>query len=158
MGDIVMTLSREKAPQTVNNFLAYAKSGFYDGTVFHRVIRGFMIQGGGLTTDMTRKPTLSPVDNEADNGLKNLAGSIAMARTSDPHSATSQFFVNTVDNHFLDFRSKSSQGWGYCVFGKVTKGMSVVQAIENTATTVKNGRRDVPRTPVIIKKVVIITN
>ena len=154
-GNIVLSLDSEKAPQTVNNFLAYVKSGFYDSTIFHRVIRGFMIQGGGLTENMERKTPLSPIRNEADNGLKNGVGTVAMARTGDPHSATAQFFINTVDNQFLNHRGKNAQGWGYCVFGKVTEGMSVVQSIENTRTTIRNGRQDVPRTAVMIKKPII---
>ncbi len=157
MGNIVLTLDAQKAPGTVANFLAYVKSGFYEGTIFHRVIKGFMIQGGGLTEDITRKATLPPVLNEANNGLKNRAGTVAMARTGAPHSATTQFFINTVDNSFLDHRSKSTQGWGYCVFAEVTEGMSVVRSIEGTRTTVRNGRQDVPRTPVFIKKVVVIS-
>ena len=155
-GNIVLKLDRNKAPKTVDNFLAYVKSGFYDNTIFHRVIRGFMIQGGGLSEDMERKTTLSPIKNEADNGLKNRAGTIAMARTGDPHSATAQFFINTVDNSFLNHRGKNAQGWGYCVFGEVVEGMSVVQSIENTRTTIRNGRQDVPRTTVFIKKATIL--
>ncbi|MBT4262713.1 MAG: peptidyl-prolyl cis-trans isomerase [Deltaproteobacteria bacterium] len=157
-GNIVLSLDSEKAPQTVNNFLAYVKSGFYDSTIFHRVIRGFMIQGGGLTENMERKTPLSPIRNEADNGLKNGVGTVAMARTGDPHSATAQFFINTVDNQFLNHRGKNAQGWGYCVFGKVTEGMSVVQSIENTRTTIRNGRQDVPRTAVMIKKTIILAD
>ena len=155
-GKIVLKLMPDKAPNTVKNFLAYVQSGFYDGTIFHRVIRGFMIQGGGLTENMEPKTALPPIKNEADNGLKNKAGSIAMARTGNPHSATAQFFVNTVNNHFLDHRGKNSKGWGYCVFGEVIEGMSVVQAIENTRTTVRNGRQDVPRTTVFIKKATLL--
>ncbi|MCP4750584.1 MAG: peptidyl-prolyl cis-trans isomerase [Proteobacteria bacterium] len=151
-GDIVVVLDRKKAPKTVDNFLKYVQSGFYDGTIFHRVIRGFMVQGGGLTVDMEKKPTREPVRNEADNGLKNTRGSIAMARTNDPHSATAQFFINTVDNSFLDHRSKSGRGWGYCVFGEVVEGMKVVDKIENVHTTSKLGRRDIPILPVKLKK------
>jgi len=155
-GKIVLKLNRDKAPKTVDNFLAYVKNGFYNNTIFHRVIRGFMIQGGGLTEDMERKTPLSPIKNEADNGLKNQAGTIAMARTGDPHSATAQFFINTVDNSFLNHRGKNPQGWGYCVFGEVIEGMSIVQSIENTRTTIRNGRQDVPRTTVFIKKASIL--
>ncbi|MBU2648009.1 peptidyl-prolyl cis-trans isomerase [bacterium] len=157
-GNIVLKLDRTRAPRTVKNFLAYVKSGFYEGTIFHRVIRGFMIQGGGLTSDMAPKTTLASIPNEADNGLQNRAGTIAMARTQDPHSATAQFFINTVNNHFLDHKFKSVAGWGYCVFGEVTEGMKVVQSIENTRTTIRNGTQDVPRTAVIIKKAVIIAD
>ncbi len=155
-GNIVLKLDHDKAPKTVDNFLAYIKSGFYNDTIFHRVIRGFMIQGGGMTENLERKTPLSPIKNEADNGLKNRAGTIAMARTGDPHSATAQFFINTVDNSFLNHRGKNAQGWGYCVFGEVTEGMSIVQSIENTRTTIRNGRQDVPRTAVFIKKASIL--
>ncbi len=155
-GVIVIELDPKAAPKTTENFLAYVKSGFYDGTLFHRVIKGFMIQGGGLTPDMQRKPTQPPIMNEADNGLKNLKGTIAMARTSDPHSATSQFFINTANNAALDFTSKNQMGWGYCAFGKVTQGMDVVQAIEGVGTTIRAGQRDVPTEPVIIIKATVI--
>ncbi|MBK8014966.1 MAG: peptidyl-prolyl cis-trans isomerase [Deltaproteobacteria bacterium] len=152
MGDISLELDQEKAPKTVANFLAYVKSGHYDNTVFHRVINGFMIQGGGFTTDLKQKSTKAPVGNEADNGLKNVRGSIAMARTSDPHSATAQFFINVVNNTSLDHTEKSTRGWGYTVFGHVTKGMDVVDKIK----AVKTGARgpfgsDVPLTDVVIK-------
>jgi peptidyl-prolyl cis-trans isomerase B (cyclophilin B) len=156
-GTLVIDLDAEAAPKTVKNFLAYVKEGFYDGTIFHRVIAGFMIQGGGFDADMRRKPTRPPIVNEADNGLSNRTGTIAMARTSDPHSATSQFFINVKDNHFLDYRSKTAQGWGYCVFGKVVAGMNVVQAIEHVPTTFRAGMRDVPKTPVVIKQVKVIS-
>ncbi len=155
-GDIELTLNREKAPKTVDNFLAYVKEGFYDGTIFHRVIKGFMIQGGGFTESFDRKKTKAPIMNEADNGLKNDKGTIAMARTSNPHSATSQFFINTVDNAFLNHKSKSGSGWGYCVFGKVTKGMEAVSAIENTKTTIKAMMKDGPVETMVIKKVRIV--
>lgn len=135
LGDIVIELDYDKAPVTAKNFEEYVKSGFYKGTIFHRVIKGFMIQGGGLTADMDNKPTNAPIKNEADNGLKNDRGTIAMARTQDPHSATAQFFINTVDNSFLNFRSKDLNGWGYCVFGKVVQGMDVVDKIEKSKTT-----------------------
>ncbi len=151
-GEIVIELNAAAAPKTVENFIAYVNSGFYDGTIFHRVIKGFMIQGGGFDTDMHRKTTRDPIVNEADNKLSNLTGTIAMARTSDPHSASSQFFINVKDNGFLDHRAKSSKGWGYCVFGKVISGMNVVRAIERVATTSRSGMRDVPKTPVVIIK------
>lgn len=153
MGDILVALDAEKAPKTVDNFLGYVNQGFFDGTVFHRVIKGFMIQGGGLTGDLSRKVTGGPIQNEADNSLKNFRGTIAMARTGDPHSATSQFFINTVDNPPLDYREKSPQGWGYCVFGKVVEGMDVVDRIEGVPTTTRDGYRDVPVKPVEIQSV-----
>ncbi len=156
MGAFVVELDAEAAPKTVANFLDYVRSGFYDGTIFHRVIRNFMIQGGGLTPDMNKKHTRAPIDNEADNGLRNLTGTIAMARTPAPHSATAQFFINVKDNHFLNHRGKTDQLWGYCVFGKVIKGMDVVRAIENTPTAVKSGRSDVPANTVMIKTIKII--
>ena len=151
-GIISLEFYPQAAPQTVKNFIQYVQDGFYDGTIFHRVIKGFMIQGGGLTADMQKKATRTPIPNEADNGLKNQRGTIAMARTMNPHSATSQFFINTVDNPFLDHKGKNPKGWGYCVFGEVVDGMNVVDAIERLSTTVKTGRRDVPITPVIIKR------
>lgn len=152
MGDIVISLEPEKAPETVENFLNYVRDGFYDGTIFHRVIDGFMIQGGGFTADYTKKPTREPIANEAHNGLKNVRSSIAMARTSDPHSATAQFFINVADNDFLNHTAQTSQGWGYVVFGMVIEGMDVVDQIKATPT----GRagpfpKDVPQTPVIIE-------
>ena len=150
MGDIVIEPDRVRAPQTVENFLAYVRDGFYDGTLFHRVIKGFMIQGGGFTDNMQLKDTRSPITNEADNQLKNTTGTIAMARTRAPHSATSQFFINVHDNAFLDHTSKTLNGWGYCVFGKVIAGMDVVRAIENVPTTTRGGHRDVPEEPVLI--------
>lgn len=156
MGQIVIELNAQLAPQTVKNFLGYARDGFYNGTIFHRVIKGFMIQGGGLTVDMQKKATGDPVVNEANNGLKNDRGTVAMARTSAPHSATAQFFINTVKNDFLNHRAKTQAGWGYCVFGKVVDGMSVVDQIETLATTSTAGRRDVPKEPVIINKVVVL--
>src|SRR3984957_8533803 len=125
-GVIKIELNAEKAPKSVENFLTYVKQGHYDGTVFHRVIDGFMIQGGGFTPGMEQKPTNAPVDNEADNGLKNEKGTLAMARTNDPHSATAQFFINVKDNDFLNFSSPTAQGWGYCVFGKVVEGLDVL--------------------------------
>ena len=152
-GRIVIELFPQKAPATVKNFLAYVDAGFYDGTVFHRVIPKFMIQGGGLTADMKKKPTEKPVPNEADNNLKNTRGSVAMARTGDPHSATSQFFINTADNEFLNYREKTPQGWGYAVFGRVTEGMTVVDAISGVETSNSGMFRDVPVEPVLIEKV-----
>ena len=154
-GVITLELDSGKAPDTVSNFVAYANAGHYDNTVFHRVIPGFMIQGGGFDTSMQQKSTNAPVKNEANNGLKNDKGTIAMARTSDPHSATAQFFINVKDNTFLDFKSETSQGWGYTVFGKVTDGMDVVESIEGVPTGNKNGHQDVPVTDVIIIKVTI---
>jgi len=152
-GEIVLALDPKRAPKTVANFLAYVQAGFYDGTTFHRVIAGFMIQGGGYTSDYKRKPTQGPIANEADNGLKNLRGTISMARTSDPHSATSQFFINVVDNDALDFRAQTRSAWGYAVFGEVVRGMDVVDAIANAST----GRAGpfpahAPQTQVIIEK------
>ena len=156
MGVIEIELDAEKAPATVENFMSYVKNGFYDGTIFHRVIDGFMIQGGGLEPGMKEKQTNAPVKNEADNGLPNERGTIAMARTNDPHSATAQFFINVADNAFLNFRSQSVDGWGYCVFGKVTNGMDVVDAIKGVATMTKGFHQDVPSDDVVIEKVEII--
>jgi len=155
LGDIVIELDKGSAPATVENFISYVDSGLYNDTIFHRVIKSFMIQGGGFTSDMSQKTTKAPIANEAYNGLKNLRGTIAMARTSLPHSATSQFFINTVDNPFLDHKAKTGKGWGYCVFGRVIKGMDVVDTIEGTATTVKNGHRDVPVKTIVIEKAII---
>lgn len=150
-GDIIVELFPDKAPKTVANFLQYVDSGFYNNTLFHRVIDGFMIQGGGFTPQFKRKATRPPIINEADNGLKNLRGTIAMARTADPQSATAQFFINVVDNPFLDFKNKTPRGWGYAVFGKVVKGMDVVDAIKSVPTGPGGPfQRDVPTTPVII--------
>jgi peptidyl-prolyl cis-trans isomerase B (cyclophilin B) len=154
-GNITLELDSAKAPKTVANFLQYARSGFYDGTIFHRVIPGFMIQGGGFTSGMSQKSTQAPIENEAANGLKNLAGTIAMARTSDPHSATAQFFINARDNGFLDHSAPTAQGFGYCVFGRVTGGMDVVQTIEKVATGSKSGHQDVPIEDVVIEKVTV---
>jgi len=151
-GNIIIELFPEKAPRTVENFLRYVNEGFYDGTIFHRVIRDFMIQGGGYTPDMQRKLTRAPIPNEADNGLHNRIGYVAMARTSDPHSATSQFFINVANNTFLDFREKHGRGWGYAVFGRVIKGMRVVNRIRQVPTGWKDGMKDVPVKPVIILK------
>jgi peptidyl-prolyl cis-trans isomerase B (cyclophilin B) len=149
-GEIVLELYADKAPVTVQNFLAYVDAKFYDGTIFHRVIPNFMIQGGGFTADMNQKPTNDPIQNEADNGLENQRGTIAMARTSDPHSATGQFFINSVVNDFLNFKSKTSQGWGYAVFGKVVDGMEVVDAISAVKTETSGMYSDVPAEPVVI--------
>lgn len=149
-GKIVLELYAEKAPVTVANFLAYVEAKFYDGTIFHRVIPGFMIQGGGFSADMQQKTTLPPVRNEADNRLKNDRGSIAMARTRAPHSATAQFFVNLVNNDFLNHTGKNDRGWGYAVFGKVTAGMDVVEAIAGVQTGNRGRFRDVPNEPVVI--------
>ncbi len=153
-GDIVIELDAEKAPQTVANFLEYVNAGFYSGVIFHRVIEDFMIQGGGFTPDMQQKTPREPVENEAKNGLKNERGTIAMARTSDPHSATSQFFINHKDNPNLDY--PSFDGWGYTVFGRVTEGMDVVDAIAETRTGVVGGYRDVPRETILIESVSLI--
>ncbi|KAF7598878.1 MAG: peptidyl-prolyl cis-trans isomerase A [Candidatus Dactylopiibacterium carminicum] len=148
-GNITLELDAQRAPASVANFLQYVEAGHYDGTIFHRVIRNFMIQGGGFTPDMNQKPTKAPIQNEAKNGLKNVRGSIAMARTGAPHSATSQFFINTVDNSFLDFPGQD--GWGYTVFGKVVEGMDVVDKIRAVPTTNAGPHSDVPRMPVIIQ-------
>ena len=153
MGDITLELDGNNAPDTVANFVEYAKSGFYDGTIFHRVIPGFMIQGGGFDADMKQKKTSAPIRNEADNGLKNDTGTIAMARTSDPNSATAQFFINVKDNGFLNHTAPTAQGWGYAVFGKVTDGMDVVHGIEKVDTTMRAGMQDVPSETVVINKV-----
>ena len=143
-GEIDLELYPKQAPVTVENFLSYVKSGHYNGTIFHRVIEDFMIQGGGMNADMHSKPANPPIKNEANNGLKNEVGTIAMARTNDPHSASCQFFINTSDNGFLDFRSETPDGWGYCVFGKVTGGMDTVEKIEESPTGNKGGHQDVP--------------
>lgn len=157
LGVISIELDHASAPATAANFLQYARDGFYEGTLFHRVIPNFMIQGGGLEAGMTQKPTRSPIRNEADNGLKNQVGTIAMARTSDPHSATSQFFINVKDNDFLDHRGPTSQGWGYCVFGRVVDGMDVAQAIARVPTTSRRGHQDVPVDDVVITTVEVIS-
>ena len=155
-GDITLELNAEKAPITVANFLQYVEKGFYDGVIFHRVIDGFMIQGGGFDTNMKQKATDAEIKNEADNGLGNDAYTIAMARTSIPDSASSQFFINVADNDFLNHTAPTSSGWGYCVFGKVVEGMDVVDKIKGVKTTSKAGHRDVPVDPVIIEKASII--
>lgn len=154
-GNIVLELDADKTPVTVANFLEYAKAGFYDGTVFHRVIPGFMIQGGGFEPGMSEKSTQAPIKNEADNGLANELGTIAMARTSDPNSASSQFFINAKDNGFLNHTAPTGQGWGYCVFGKVVEGLDVVQGIEKVATGNSGGHQDVPAEDVVIEKVTV---
>ena len=153
-GSIKIALHADKAPETVDNFLKYVDDKFYEGTIFHRVIDNFMIQGGGFTPEMQQKPTSSPIENEADKGLKNARGTIAMARTSDPHSATSQFFINTgAKNEFLNHSSKSGQGWGYCAFGEVVEGMEVVDEISVVKTGRSGMHNDVPEEPVVIQSV-----
>ena len=155
MGTITVTLDAEKAPETVANFVEYAREGFYDGTIFHRIIDGFMIQGGGFTKEMNQKETRAPIRNEAMNGLKNVRGTIAMARTMVVDSATSQFFINLVDNGFLDFTSPTPQGFGYAVFGAVIDGLDVVDAIAKVKTGFAGPHQNVPETPVVIRKVTI---
>ncbi|MEW9906095.1 MAG: peptidylprolyl isomerase [Candidatus Symbiodolus clandestinus] len=156
-GDIVLQLYPDQAPNTVNNFLRYCHEGFYQNTVFHRVIQGFMIQGGGLTADMQQKKGLYPsIVNEANNRLANQRGTIAMARTSDPHSATAQFFINTVDNDFLNFRSETATGWGYCVFGEVMEGLTVIDQISQIKTAHHSGHQDVPVEPILITGVSLL--
>ena len=155
-GDIILQLDAEKAPQTVENFVKYVKEGHFDNTVFHRVIKGFMIQGGGFEPGMTQKKTRATIQNEADNGLKNTKYSIAMARTMEPHSASAQFFINASDNDFLNHSGKNVQGWGYAVFGEVIEGQDIVNAIEGVATGSKSGHQDVPKDDVIIEKAEII--
>ena len=155
-GVIKLELDAEKAPKTVANFLNYVKNGHYDGTVFHRVIDGFMIQGGGFEAGMKQKPTEAPIENEANNGLKNERGSIAMARTNDPHSASAQFFINVADNDFLNHSSPTPQGWGYAVFGKVVEGMDIVEKIKKVKTGSKGFHQDVPVDDVVIEKAVVV--
>ncbi|TKB49857.1 peptidyl-prolyl cis-trans isomerase [Ferrimonas sediminicola] len=150
-GDIKLELFADKAPKTVENFLNYVKQGFYDNTIFHRVIDGFMVQGGGFTPDMQQKSTGEGVENEANNGISNKVGTIAMARTPDPHSATAQFFINVNDNTFLDFKNESMQGWGYCVFGQVVEGMDVVEKIKAVKTGNHGMHQDVPLESVVIE-------
>lgn len=156
LGDIYVRLDNRKAPITTANFIQYVKSGHYDGVIFHRVIKNFMIQGGGLGPDMKEKRASAPIRNEANNGLKNKKYTISMARTSDPHSASAQFFINTHDNDFLDFKAETPEGWGYAVFGKVIKGEEVVDSIEKAAVTSKNGHENVPMEPIVIKKAVVV--
>ncbi|KUJ72957.1 peptidylprolyl isomerase [Thiomicrospira sp. WB1] len=155
-GNIVLELYPEKAPKSVENFLRYVNEGFYNGTIFHRVIPDFMVQGGGFTPDLQKKLTHGPIHNEADNGLRNRVGTVAMARTNDPHSATSQFFINVAKNTFLDFREKTPRAYGYAVFGRVIKGMRTVNKIRTARTGFKNGMGDVPLEPIIMEKVVQI--
>lgn len=155
-GDFTIELDTAKAPKTVENFIAYVKSGHYDGTVFHRVIDGFMVQGGGFEPGMKQKATQAPVENEAGNGLKNAKYTVAMARTNDPHSATAQFFINVKDNDFLDFKSPTPQGFGYCVFGKVTQGTDVVDKIKGVRTGTKGFHQDVPVEDVIIERAELV--
>ena len=155
-GAITITLNADKAPQTVANFLSYAKDGFYNGTIFHRVIDGFMVQGGGFTPDMEQKETRAPIENEANNGLKNTKYTLSMARTMDPHSASSQFFINVADNSFLDFKSETADGWGYAVFAEVIDGTDVVERIKSVPTTFRSGHQDVPTEDVVIEKATMV--
>ena len=156
-GTIRLELDDEKAPETVKNFITNVENGHYDGTVFHRVIKGFMVQGGGFEPGMKQKPTGNPIRNEASNGLKNARYTIAMARTSDPHSATAQFFINAADNAFLDFKSETQSGWGYAVFGKVVKGSEVIDAIEQVRTGNRAGHGDVPLDDVTITRATVVS-
>lgn len=156
MGIIDIELDFDKAPKSAANFEQYVKDGHFDGTIFHRVINNFMIQGGGMLPDMSQKKTRAPIENEADNGLKNVKGTLAMARTNDPHSASSQFFINVADNAFLDHTSPTPQGWGYAVFGKVVNGMDVVEKIKAVKTTSRAGHQDVPAEDIIIEKAEVI--
>ena len=158
VGPMTIELDADSAPKTVENFLSYVAGGFYDGTIFHRVIDNFMIQGGGFTADMEQKSTQAPIENEANNGLKNQRGSIAMARTQDPHSATAQFFINVQDNDFLNHTGENMQGWGYAVFGKVTDGEDVLDKIRGVQTGSQAGHQDVPVEPIIIESVAIIND
>lgn len=155
-GVITLELFADKAPETVENFKQYVKDGHYDGTIFHRVISNFMIQGGGFEPGMTQKDTRAPVQNEANNGVSNAAGTVAMARTSDPHSASAQFFINVSDNDFLNHSGKTAQGWGYAVFGKVTDGMDVVEKIKAVKTTSRGGHQDVPADDVVIERAELV--
>jgi peptidyl-prolyl cis-trans isomerase B (cyclophilin B) len=155
-GVITLELDEQKAPKTVANFLSYVKKGHYDGTIFHRVIDGFMVQGGGFAPGMSQKPTDAPIENEANNGLKNEKYSVAMARTSAPHSASAQFFINVADNDFLNHKSPTPQGWGYAVFGKVVGGKDVVDRIKAVETGTRSGHGDVPKTDVVIEKAVVV--
>ncbi len=152
VGTIVIDLYPENAPKTVENFLQYVRDGFYDGTIFHRVIPGFMAQGGGFTRNLQQKPTRPPIPNEAGNGLRNAIGTVAMARTKDPHSATAQFFINVADNDFLDFKSPDESGYGYTVFGRVSAGMDVVQKMVQVPTATVGPHQNVPRTPIVIER------
>ena len=156
LGDMILELDAENAPKTVENFVNYASSGFYDGTIFHRVINNFMVQGGGFDADMRQKTTEAPIDNEANNGLKNNRGTIAMARTMDPHSATAQFFINVSDNDFLNHTAENMQGWGYAVFGQVVEGQEVLDKIRVVSTGSQAGHQDVPVDPVVIESVTVL--
>ena len=156
VGPMTLELDADNAPKTVENFLSYVSSGFYDDTIFHRVINNFMVQGGGFTADMEQKATQAPIENEANNGLKNARGTIAMARTQDPHSATAQFFINVQDNDFLNHTGENMQGWGYAVFGKVTEGEDVLDKIRCVQTGNQAGHQDVPVEPIIIESVTVI--
>ena len=158
LGDMTLELDAEKAPKTVENFVNYATSGFYDGTIFHRVINNFMVQGGGFDADMRQKTTEAPIDNEANNGLKNNRGTIAMARTMDPHSATAQFFINVSDNDFLNHTAENMQGWGYAVFGQVVEGQEVLDKIRVVPTGSQAGHQDVPVDPVVIESVTVLND
>ncbi len=158
LGPMTLELDADNAPKTVENFLSYVSNGFYDGTIFHRVINDFMVQGGGFTADMEQKATQAPIDNEANNGLKNARGTIAMARTQDPHSATAQFFINVQDNDFLNHTGENMQGWGYTVFGKVTDGEDVLDKIRCVQTGSQAGHQDVPVEPIIIESVTVIAD
>ena len=158
VGSMTLELDADNAPKTVDNFLSYVAGGFYDDTIFHRVINNFMIQGGDFTADMQQKPTQAPIENEANNGLQNQRGTIAMARTQDPHSATAQFFINVQDNDFLNHTGENMQGWGYAVFGKVTDGEAVFDKIRAVQTCNQGGHQDVPVEPIIIESVAIITD
>ena len=155
-GVFTLELFADKAPKTVENFLNYVQNGFYDGTIFHRVIDGFMIQGGGFTPEMAQKKTNDPIENEAANGVENKRGTIAMARTNDPHSATAQFFINVIDNDFLNFKAPSGSGWGYCVFGEVKDGMDVIDSIKSVPTGNHGFHQNVPANAVVIEKVEIV--
>jgi len=158
LGDMILELDAENAPKTVENFVSYASSGFYDGTIFHRVINNFMVQGGGFDADMRQKATEAPIDNEANNGLKNNRGTIAMARTMDPHSATAQFFINVSDNDFLNHTAENMQGWGYTVFGQVVEGEEVLDKIRVVPTGSQAGHQDVPVDPVVIESVTVLND
>ncbi|KXS53543.1 MAG: peptidyl-prolyl cis-trans isomerase B [Marinobacter sp. T13-3] len=156
LGDIKLELDYDKAPETAKNFEQYVRDGFYDGLIFHRVIPNFMVQGGGFEPGMQPRKTREPIQNEADNGLSNKAGTIAMARTMDPHSATAQFFINVEDNGFLDHSGKNAEGWGYCVFGKVVEGMDTVNKIRASRTTMTAGHQDVPQQDIVIEKAEVL--
>lgn len=155
LGDITIKVDHDKAPVSAENFVHYAMEGYYNGTIFHRIIPGFMVQGGGMLPGMEEKPSGEPIENEADNGLKNLRGTISYARTMDPHSATTQFFLNLVDNAFLDHTSKDTQGWGYAVFGEITEGLDVIDAMAKVETTSRRGHQDVPVDDIVIEKTLV---